>query len=66
MDNGKCIDDFCPSSVLYFQSLLQLACIGFKNKKKINGIPIGAESGERGKTTRQVNKNESGKGTLCW
>ena len=66
MDNGEYTDDFCPSNVLYFPSLLQLACIDFKNKKKINGIPVGAESGERGKNTRQINKNESGKGTLCW
>ena len=66
MDNGEYTDDFCPSNVLYFQSLLQLACVGFKNKKKVNDIPAGAESGERVKNTRKVNKNESGKGTLCW
>lgn len=66
MDKGKSIDDFFPSNVLYFQSVLKLACIGFKNQKKMNGIPEGVESGERGKNIRQVSKNESGKGDLCW
>lgn len=61
MDNGEYTDDFCPSNVLYFQSLLQLACIDFKNKKKINGIPVEAESVKGEKILGKLTKMSQGK-----
>lgn len=61
MDKGKSIDDFFPSNVLYFQSVLKLACIGFKNQKKMNGIPEGVERGKGGKILGKSAKMSQGK-----